>query len=368
MILQFATSKLTDSLLNLSRQHLMSSLFRLLNYKKVIYLSIILNFYQRTMEKPISRRHLIKTGAIVTTGLAFIPSSLKASEKYMIVNPVRLGGPVSGNFTDPSDWIKAVKVLGYSATYCPVQPGAPAELIRSFRAEAKKNDILIAEVGVWNNMMDMKETARKEAIEKNVKALQLAEEIGAGCCVNISGARGEIWDGPYAGNYSKETFDMIVETIRYIIDQVKPLNTFYTLEPMPYMIPDSPDSYLELIRAVGRKQFGAHLDPVNMISSPQKYFNNAAFIKECFDKLGPFIKSIHAKDITILPKLTVNLEECRPGMGAVDYGVFLRETSKLKDIPFMLEHLEKMEDYKQAADYVRSVGEKEGITFAGQNH
>ncbi|MCX6320696.1 MAG: hypothetical protein NTX93_02695 [Bacteroidia bacterium] len=55
------------------------------------------------------------------------------------------------------------------------------------------------------------------------------------------------------------------------------------------------------------------------------------------------------------------MEERRPGLGSVDYVVFLQETSKLKDIPFMLEHLEKQEDYKLAADYVREVGEKEGI-------
>jgi sugar phosphate isomerase/epimerase len=315
------------------------------------------------MEKNFKRRQFIKTTAVAATGLTFIPSAIKSSGKNLSGNPVRLGGPVSGNFNDPSEWIKAVKSLGYSAAYCPVQPGASAELIKSFRSEAKKNNILIAEVGAWNNMMDLKENLRKDAIDKNIEALQLADEIGAGCCVNISGARGEVWDGPYPGNYSKETFDMIVETVRYVIDQAKPVNAFYTIEPMPYMIPDSPDSYLELIKAVGRKQFGAHLDVVNMISSPQKYFNNGAFIKECFAKMGNAIKSIHAKDIIILPKLTVNLEECRPGLGALDYGVYLRETSKLKDIPFMLEHLEKMEDYKLAADYVRVAGAKEGISF-----
>jgi len=101
-----------------------------------------------------------------------------------------------------------------------------------------------------------------------------------------------------------------------------------------------------------------------MISSPQKYYNNGAFIKDCFAKLGPYIKSIHAKDITILPKLTLHLDECRPGLGSVDYTVFLQEASKLKDIPFMLEHLEKQMDYKLAADYVRQVGEKGGIVFA----
>jgi len=313
------------------------------------------------MKKNVSRRHLIKTGIIASAGLTIFPSVVKAGNYSMSGNPLRLGGPVTGNYTDPSDWIKAVKALRYSAAYCPVQPGASETLIKSFRAEAQKSNILISEVGAWSNPLDPDEPKRKEAIKKNIEALELADEIGANCCVNISGARGEIWDGPYAGNYSKETFDLIVETVRHIIDQVRPAKAFYTLEPMPYMIPDSPDSYLELIRAVDRKQFAAHLDPVNMVSSPQKYFNNAAFLKECFKKLGPYIKSIHAKDIIILPKLTVLLEERRPGLGSLDYGVFLQEASNLAGIPLMLEHLEKQEDYKDAADYVREVARKSGI-------
>ena len=317
----------------------------------------------KPMKKNFSRRQFIKTGTIVSTGLTFIPSALKAGKTNLAGNPVRLGGPVPGSFTDPSEWIKAVRSLRYSAAYCPVQPGAPGELIRSFRAEAKKSNIVISEVGAWSNTLDPNESSRKEAVKKNIEALQLADEIGANCCVNISGARGEIWDGPYAGNYAKETFDLIVETVRYIIDQARPVSAFYTLEPMPYMLPDSPDSYLELIKAVGRKQFAVHLDPVNMISSPRRYYNNGLFLKGCFTKLGPYIKSIHAKDITIMPELTVHLEERRPGLGSLDYAVFLQEVSKLRDIPFMMEHLKNQEEYKLAAHYIRDVGEKAGIAF-----
>ncbi|MBW6500803.1 MAG: sugar phosphate isomerase/epimerase [Bacteroidales bacterium] len=311
----------------------------------------------------ISRRKFIRKGSVLTAGIAVIPSPLRYGSNQHPSNPIRLGAPVPGKFSDPADWIKTIRSLGYSAAYCPVQPGAPSELIKAFRSAAGKNNILIAEVGAWSNMMDTDETVRKEAVGKNIDALQLADEIGAICCVNISGGRGEIWDGPYPGNYAADTFDMIVETARYIIDQVKPAAAYYTLEPMPYMLPDSPDTYLELIRAVGRKQFAAHLDPVNMISSPQKFFNNAAFLRECFDKLGPYIKSIHAKDITILPRLTVHLEERRPGLGSLDYTVFLREAGKLKDVPFMLEHLDSQEEYRLAADYVRETGLKAGITF-----
>ncbi len=315
------------------------------------------------MENHYSRRRFITTSAIIGTGLAIRPSILKAGKVRATGNSIRLGAPLSGNFTDPVEWIKAIKSLKYSAAYCPVQPGASAEMIKAFRTEAKKNNILIPEVGAWSNMLDPNDSVSKAAILKNVASLQLADEIGANCCVNISGARGEQWDGPYPENYSKSTFDLIIETVRHVIDMVKPVNTFYTLEAMPYMLPDSPDSYLEIIKAINRKQFGVHLDPVNMISSPQKYYKNAAFLKECFNKLGPFIKSIHAKDIVIVPKYTVYLQECRPGTGYLDYTVFLQEAGKLKDVPLMLEHLEKQEEYKLASDYIRKVGARAGISF-----
>jgi sugar phosphate isomerase/epimerase len=332
----------------------------IITYKRIHF--TILSF---VIKMKINRRHFIRTGSIAATALTVFPKAMSAGTGNQTGNPVRLGGPVPGNFNDPVDWVKAVKSLRYTAAYCPVQPGAPGELIKAFREEAIRNNIIISEVGAWNNTLDPNDNARKDAIKKNIDALHLADEIGARCCVNISGARGEKWDGPYAGNYARETFDLIVDNVRYIIDSVKPSAAFYTLEPMPYMLPDSPDSYLELIRAIDRKQFGAHLDPVNMISDPHRYFNNATFLKECFSKLGQYIKSIHAKDILIMPELTLHLEERRPGLGTLDYAVFLQEAGKLKDIPFMLEHLSTQEEYLLAANYVRETGKKAGIEIAG---
>ena len=133
---------------------------------------------------------------------------------------------------------------------------------------------------------------------------------------------------------------MIVQTVREIIDAVKPIRTFYTLETMPWMYPDSADSYLELIRAIDRERFAVHLDVVNLICSPQRYFANAALIRECVAKLGPQIKSCHAKDIALADRLTVHLDEVRPGLGGLDYRALLRELNGLDpDLPLMLEHL-----------------------------
>jgi sugar phosphate isomerase/epimerase len=174
--------------------------------------------------------------------------------------------------------------------------------------------------------------------------------------VNVAGSRGEEWYGPHEDNLTPDTFGLIVESVRSILDAVRPTRTYYTLEAMPWIYPDSPDSYLALLEAVDRDRFAVHLDPVNLISSPQRYYGNAALLRECFEKLGPYIRSCHAKDIALSGRLTTHLDEVRPGLGGLDYDTFLRELGRLDpDTPLMLEHLETEADYVLAAEHVREV-------------
>jgi sugar phosphate isomerase/epimerase len=268
---------------------------------------------------------------------------------------LRLGGPTFEKFNDPQEWVQVVKKLGYRAAYCPVGAGAKDDLVREYALAAEKADIIIAEVGAWSNPISPDEKTRSQALAKCRRQLDLADRIGANCCVNISGSRSSNWAGPSPKNLTKETFDMIVQTTRAIIDYVKPTRTFFTLETMPWAYPDSPDSYADLLKAIDRKRFAVHLDPVNLVCSPQRYFKNARLITECFEKLGPYIKSCHAKDILLSTKLTTHLDEVRPGTGGLDYAVFLKELSKIPDLPLMLEHLPNAEEYRLAAEHIRSV-------------
>ncbi len=275
---------------------------------------------------------------------------------------MRLGGPVSLQQAEPEQWAAAVVGSGYRAAYCPVGADADRAIIQAYAEAARQADIVIAEVGAWSNPLSPDAAERDKAREHCKRQLALADEIGAVCCVNIAGSLGLRWDGPHPDNLTQATFDQIVEMVREIIDEVQPSRAYYTLEPMPWMYPDSPDSYLRLLKAVDRELFAVHLDPVNMICSPQRYFGNAAFLQECFDKLGPYIKSCHAKDIVLADQLTTHLDEVRPGLGYLDYRVFLQEMQRLPaDTPLMLEHLPKEDEYIQAAQYIRSVAAKEGL-------
>ncbi|CAN5487877.1 hypothetical protein BH23BAC1_BH23BAC1_31860 [soil metagenome] len=290
----------------------------------------------------------------------FGPSLVNLS---LVKSYIRLGGPLFDKYDDPEGWVAALKRLNYRAAYCPVKTDASNELIKAYEQAAQKADIVIAEVGVWKNPIDPDPAKAREAYKYCVDSLALAEAIGANCCVNVSGSKNpEHWAGPHEDNFTEQTFEEIVEVTRKIIKEVQPTRTFFALEPMPWAYPDSADSYLRLIKAINHRQFGVHMDPMNLIVSPRTFFNNADLIRKCFRKLGPYIRSCHGKDIFLKEDAyTPQLFEVRPGLGGMDYAVFLNELSKLKDIPLMLEHLNSAEEYKKAADYVRSVGEKEQI-------
>ena len=310
----------------------------------------------------LTRREMMKKSLAAATLLAST-SSVKAVTKVKKTS-VRLGGTTFEKYEDPAGWVAALKKLGYSAAYCPVGANAGDDVVKAYERAAKDANIIIAEVGAWSNPISPDEKTRKEAREKCRRQLALADRIGARCCVNISGSRSNRWEGPSPDNLTEETFEMIVETTRDIIEDIKPTRTHFTLEMMPWAYPDSVDSYVRLLKAIDRKRFSVHLDPVNLVCSPQRYFRNGALIRECFEKLGPQIKSCHGKDILLDTKLTTHLDEVRPGLGRLDYTTFLRELSKWPDIPLMLEHLPNAEEYRLAAEYVRSVGKKIGVSFA----
>ncbi|MHC4574833.1 MAG: sugar phosphate isomerase/epimerase family protein [Planctomycetota bacterium] len=316
-----------------------------------------------SVEQFISRRDLVKRSLLGAAALA-CASPPRFSTARSGTSSLRLGGPTFEKFDDPDAWVQAVKRLRYRAAYCPIGPTERDDVVSAYAAAAEKADIVIAEVGAWSNPISPDRQTRRKALAKCRRRLALADRIGARCCVNISGSRNpQHWAGHHPDNLTHETFDMIVETTRAIIDDVKPTRTYFTLETMPWAYPDSADSYLRLIKAVDRTRFAVHFDPVNLVNSPRRYYRNGQLIREFFEKLGPRIRSCHAKDILLQPKFTTHLDEVPPGLGGLHYPEFLKQLSRFPDTPLMLEHLKGAEEYRLAADHVRSVAAEIGLSF-----
>ena len=279
---------------------------------------------------------------------------------------MRLGAPVFLKTEDPAEFARAHRAQGYRAAYCPGWLKAvDTDAIRAARDAFAAEDVEIAEVGAWGNLIGPDPEERRRNVERAVERLALAEEIGARCCVDYSGTYDpETSWGPHPQNMSREAFDRTVETIRHVIDAVNPTRTVFALEMMQWVWPQSADDYVALIEAIDRPGFGVHLDPVNVINSPLRYYDTGAIIRDCFEKLGPQIVSCHGKDVIMEKEAIVVIRECRPGTGTLNYRTYLRELSRLpQQPPLMLEHLPNEAEYHLARDYVVSVARDVGLSF-----
>ena len=265
---------------------------------------------------------------------------------------MRLGGTVCCD--NPAEWENRLLESGFRAVTAPFTCETPREEVGRLCRVLEKHDVAIAEVGVWRNPFDR---VHGEAnLDYAVRQLRLADELSVPCCVNIAGTDSPAgWDAADRGNFTGEMYQRIVSSIRAIIDRAGPKKAFYCLEPMPWMIPDSPDVYLRLLEDVDREQFAVHMDFVNMINCPRRSLDAENFIEECFRKLGPYIKSTHLKDSRLDPlRLTTVLAECSPGEGSLDFVRILQVIDRYlpSDAPVLLEHMNTFEEYRKAYDYV----------------
>jgi sugar phosphate isomerase/epimerase len=278
---------------------------------------------------------------------------------------IRFGGPIFLKSEDPEALAREHRRLGYSAAYCPGVKLQDTEKIRAIEKAFAAQNVVIAEVGAWNNMLDP-DSAKREANLRSVsERLALADAVGARCAVNIAGSYNpKIWYGPHNQNFSRKFFDATVENVRRVVDAVKPKRTSFALEMMGWALPSGPDEYLDLIKAVDRKSFGVHLDVCNGINSPARFYANAAFLEECFRKLGRYIVSCHAKDLEWVVGMNVHFQEVIPGRGELDYRAYLLGVAGLpNDAPLMLEHLKGAQEYDEARNHILKVGRELGLAF-----
>ena len=273
-----------------------------------------------------------------------------------------LGGTVTGNFSTPEEWGELLTKSGFKAITAPFSCNDSDETIDRYMSIIGDKGVLISEIGVWKNIFDPDPAAALDALQYAKGQLRLADRLKIPCCVNIAGTASPMgWDAADKSNFSRETRQKLIDTVRDIIDSVDPEYTYYCLEPMPWMLPDSPDEYLKLIEEIDRDKFAVHMDFVNMINSPRRFLMAEEFIEECFSKLAPYIKSTHIKD-SKMDKLgyTTHIDECPPGKGELDYAKVLKIMDKYlpADGAILLEHMNTFEDYNDAFRYVKSKAEE----------
>ena len=317
--------------------------------------------------RSLTRRHFGKT----TLGLALISSACPLTSLLGASRPdprspaLRLGGPSYAQTDDPDELARAHRKLGYRAAYCPNVTLGQTDRIRALEQAFAKHDVVIAEVGRWVNLLDADPEKRRQNLQTVTDGLALADAIGARCCVDIAGSFSTTsWFGPHPDNFSPKFFDAAVENARKIIDAVRPKRARFCYEMMGWAMPHTPANCRKLIKAVDRGAFAVHLDPCNLINSPEKFYRNGDLLNECFDQLGRWIVSCHAKDLTWDVEMNVHFREVRPGAGSLDYATYLKRLAALpQQPPLMIEHLSKAEEYAQGARHIVEVGRTLGLKF-----
>ncbi|MDR1420739.1 MAG: sugar phosphate isomerase/epimerase [Treponema sp.] len=281
---------------------------------------------------------------------------------------MRFGGPVFPKDNDPENFVLAHVKKGYRAALCPagLKAGMSDE-IRQYREAFKKHGVVPAEVGVWNNPLSRDRETAKNAFDYAVSRLTLADELEAGCCVNVVGTWYEDnWYGPCPENFTEDFFAYAVEVSRKIIDAVKPVRTKMTFELMPFVFLDSPSEYMRFLGALDRPSAGVHFDPANCVNSLRLLYGNAAFFEESFRIFGNKIVSMHLKDIR--PRtdpVSVMFDEVPIGEGKLDYIKLLQliDATQPEDTPVLLEHLADEAMYDRAAASLRNLAVKAGVSI-----
>lgn len=312
-----------------------------------------------------TRRGFLRTAtgaALVGWGLTGRPS--RAAEPAQR-GRIRLGAPVFNAPQDPEALALAHRQAGYRAAYCPAVRINDKQRIREIEQAFAEHDVVIAEVGRWCNLLDPDPDQRAANLARVTEGLALADELGARCCVDIAGSfNPKVWYGPHPDNLSPRFFDAAVENARKIIDAVKPKRAKFCYEAMGWSLPDSADSYVAMVKAIDRPGFAVHLDPCNLINSPARYYGQRALLNECFDKLGSWIVSCHAKDVTWDIALQIQFREVVIGTGTLDYATYLRRLAELpQSPPLMIEHMKDAAEYDRSRQHLLEVAAQAGLSF-----
>ena len=99
------------------------------------------------------RRSLGTAAAAVAADTLISPSVSLGGQAAATPHALRLGGPAFADTEDPEALALAHRKLGYRAAYCPNVALKDTDRIRAIAAAFARQDVVIAEVGRWCNLL-----------------------------------------------------------------------------------------------------------------------------------------------------------------------------------------------------------------------
>lgn len=253
----------------------------------------------------------------------------------------------------PEEWAEKHWKLGCTAVVFPLDCTASAGEIERYRAASAAYGLTIAEVGAQPRQW-MAGKGRQEQMLFCKELLRLAERLQARCCV-ITAALGWCWEEEarregFAHSFLQRTADRLQE----ILDEVKPTHTALALAPLPWMLPNSPESCLELTQMVGRNSFRIDLELIQLISNPRDFLFSTELVDRSFDQLGERLAVCRIGDLKLDTSCPFGMRRVALGQGGLDLSQYLRRIFQTgRDLPLLVGPMTSFEAYTDSLEYLR---------------
>ena len=170
---------------------------------------------------------------------------------------------------------------------------------------------------------------------------------------------------PHPENHSNEVWDRLVDSTKQICQVAENEGIMIAVEGGTVCPVDTPQRVKDLIDAVGSKNLGLNMDPVNFIGSLDIAYDTTSLINEFYRLLPDRIVGAHAKDFTVVSTLLPHFEESiidKPE-SMLDNEAFLTGLQKVNPKAHVLvEHLPD-DKIPVAAAGIRKVAERAGIEW-----
>lgn len=245
-------------------------------------------------------------------------------------------------------------------------PDLNPEQCIEYGEKAKQLDIVVGEIGMWENLLTNDKDLQNQRINKTREVLKKSDLMGCHCVVSLVGTKHQS-DRPLTPDaymYTNECKDEFYEVIMHIMDGLQLKEVRYAIEPWHNTFFYQPEEIKSFLDRVDHPHVGLHLDQMNLVSQ-QNFYNTTELINRTFDLLSDKVAAIHLKDISYdYTHMFLKMDEVFIGDGVMDYDTYLKKIAALpKGIPCFCEHLKTEQDYVLNCSRAHYFAKKAGVEF-----
>lgn len=252
------------------------------------------------------------------------------------------------------------------------------EKANMIRDKFRDANLPIIAVSAYTNFVHPDPVKRQENIDYLKMMIRYARDLGCPYVASETGTYNEesdwVWDDR---NGSEKVFDEAIAIIKDIAAYAKDNGATFIVENYVNNVIGSVDQVLRMFDEVGTEGIGLICDPTNYFDEAH-YGNIDGTLNEIFDKLSPYMKIAHAKDIKAAVDTSEKhadidadashsfrgsgaIELPAAGLGVLNYDLYVKRLAETHpNIPLIIEHLDEG-DIERAKAFVDGTLKKVGV-------